>query len=82
MDQNEEISLIRLIKELVSVNPLFMSTIDQNNLKSLVEIPTDQFKLQGFISIKVEKHESNGRKSFSKLADVEQTWTKHPHMNL
>lgn len=30
MDQNEEMSLIRLIKELVSVNSLFMSVIDQN----------------------------------------------------
>lgn len=56
MDQNEEISLIRRIKELVSLDPLFMSTIDQNSLESLVEIPSNQFKSQSFISIKAETH--------------------------
>ncbi|CAK9308779.1 unnamed protein product [Citrullus colocynthis] len=82
MDQNEEMSLIRLIKELVSVNSLFMSVIDQNSLESLVEIPSNQFKSESFISIKAEKHGSNGRNSFFKLDDAEQTWPRHPHMNL
>ena len=82
VDQNEEMELIRLIKELVAVNPVFMSVIDKNKLESLAGVPYNQIKSQSFINIKTEKNGSNEKYLFSKLDDAEQTWPKHPHMNL